>query len=316
MPSGNVTLLEAAKCGDDQVKAGVVETIIQESPIIESLPWLTIEGTALKQTVEETLPDVQFRNVNEGYTKSWGSDSERFWGVTILGGEVSIDPFLLGTVANKVNLQAKQWAKFAKSNAMRFDWQAINGVPGSKGFYGWKYLIDEGLGQKFANSTTGATISLDKLDEAHDLFRNQGGADAALLNRTTRRQITKAARTSVTGVSLIDVGSDVFGRQVVTWNDIPLRILGDVRNSSNATVPALAFDEDPGDAVSDTCSLYFVKFGEDDVCGLYGNGGSMQFRSFGETEAAPQILGRMEWYPGMAVFNKYSLVRLYGITAS
>ena len=316
MASGAMTLIEASKSGNDQKKRGVVETIIQESPIVEMLPWQTIQGTAFKQTVEDTLPSVQFRAVNGSYTRSFGTDTERYWGVSIMGGEYAVDPFLVDVIATDGDLRAKQAAKLAKSNAMRFDFEAINGTGASNGFKGWKQLISEGLGQSFANSTTGATINLDKLDEAHDLFRNQGGANAILSNRTVRRQITKAARTSVSGVALIDVGTDQFGRQVMSWNDIPIRILGDVINGSGAIVDALPFTEDPGDAVSDTCSLYFVKFGEDDVCGLMGKGGSFSIKDFGELETQPQLMGRLEWYPGMAVFNSYSIVRLTGMTAS
>jgi hypothetical protein len=316
MASGALTLIEAAKAGTDQKKRGVVETIIQESPIIEMVPWLTISGTAFKQTVEDTLPNVQFRAVNGSYTRSFGTDTERYWGVTILGGEYAVDPFLVDVIASDGDLRAKQVAKLAKANAMRFDFEAINGTGASNGFKGWKQLISEGLGQSYANSATGATVNLDKLDEAHDLFRNQGGAHAMLLNRTARRQITKAARTSVTGVSLIDVGTDVFGRQVTSWNDIPMRILGDVIDGSGNVVDALPFNEDPGDGTFDCTSIYFAKFGEDDVAGLMGKGGSFQVKDFGELETQPQLMGRLEWYPGMAVFNSYSLVRLTGITAA
>lgn len=317
MPSGNVTLLEAAKSGDNMVKQGVVETLIQENPLIELLPWMSFAGNALQHSEEGTLPDVQFRAVNEGYTASWGSDNTHFWGVAILGGEVKVDRFLVDVVGTRESIEAKQWTKLAKSNAMRFGFEALEGTGSvaSKGFKGFKQLISEGHGQTLANSTTGASISLDKLDQAFDLFRNQGQPDAALLNRTVRRQITSAARTTVTGVSLIDVGTDVFGRQVVSYNGTPLRILGDVRNASGVTVASLPFTEDPGDAVSDTCSLYLAKFSEDDVTGLLGKGGAFNVDSFGEMESAPQRLGRMEWYPGIAIFNKYSIVRLTGMTA-
>lgn len=315
MAAGNLSLLEATKSGKDQIKTGMIETIIQESPIIEMLPWMTIAGNALKRSYEDTLPDVQFRNVNEAYSSSYGTESEHYWGVAIMGGEYKVDNYLVNVTGSEADLEAKQINALAKSNAMRFDFEAINGTGANKGFKGFKSLVGEGFGISYANSTTGATISLDKLDEAHDQFRNQGGADAALLNRTVRRQITKAARTSVTGVSLIDVGTDVFGRQVTTWNDIPLRILGDVRDGSGNTVAALPFNEDPGDAVSDCTSLWFVKFDEDNVCGLLGKGGSFDVKRFGELQAAPQRMGRLEWYPGIAVFNQYSIVRLTGITA-
>lgn len=316
MPSGAMTLIEAAKSGSDQKKQGVVETIIQESPLLEMLPWLTIQGTAFKQTIEDTLPNVQFRQVNGTYSRTFGGDTNRFWGVAILGGEYAVDPFLVDVIANEGDLRAKQVTKLAKANSMRFDYEAFNGDGTGNGFKGFKQLISEGLGQTYANSTTGATVNLDKLDEAHDLFRNQGGAHAMLANRTQRRQITKAARSSVTGVSLIDVGTDNFGRQVTSWNDIPIRIMGDVRDGSGNITAALPFTEDPGDSTSDCSSLYFVKFGEDDVAGLLGKGGSFEVKDFGELEAQPQLMGRLEWYPGLAVFNSYSIVRLTGITAS
>lgn len=315
MAAGALTLLEATKSGRDQVKTGMIETIIQESPIIEMLPWTTIAGNALKRDYEDTLPDVQFRNVNEGYSTSYGTDTEHFWGVAIMGGEYKVDNFLVNVTGSEADLEAKQINKLAKSNAMRFDFEAINGDGTNKGFKGLKNLVAEGFGQTLLNATGGATLSLDKLDEAHDLFINQGGADAALLNRTVRRQITNKARTTVTGISLIDVGTDVFGRQVMSWNGVPLRILGNVRNAAGATVQALPFNEDPGDAVLDCSSLWFVKFGEDDVCGLLGKGGSFDVKRFGELQAAPQRMGRLEWYPGLAIFNQYSVVRLTGITA-
>ena len=61
MPTGNVTLLEAAKTSSDPLKRGVVETLIQESPILELLPQMTIQGNALKHMEEGNLPAPAFR---------------------------------------------------------------------------------------------------------------------------------------------------------------------------------------------------------------------------------------------------------------
>ena len=316
MPSGALTLVEAAKSGNDMKKRGYTETIISESPWAEMMPWQTIAGTAFKQTVEDTLPSVSFRAVNGSYTRSFGTDTVRYWGVAILGGEYAVDPFLVDVISNEENQRAKQASKLAKANAMRLDYEIYNGTGAVNGFKGVKQLISEGLGQSYANSTTGATISLHKMDESLDLFRNQGQPTAGILNRTVRRQITWAARESVTGVSLIDVGTDTLGRKVTQYDGIPLRITGDVLNGSGSIVAGQGFDEDPGDGTSDCTSLYWVKFSEDDVSGLLGKGGSFEVRDFGELETQPQLMGRLEWYPGIAVFNPYAIVRLTGITAS
>jgi HK97 family phage major capsid protein len=304
------TLLEANKHSSDTLKRGVIETLVQESPILEMLPFTPISGNAIKVKVEATLPNVQFRDVNEGYTKSFGTDTERMFGVAILGGEVFIDNFLLKVKANQVDAKALQYAKFAKAMSRTFDKQFFDGTGAAKDFMGVNALIDEGLGMEYG-SATGAALTLDGLDEANDLFRNQSSADAILLNRTLRRKITNLGRNTGGGFALIDVGTDVFGRQVTQWNGIPLRIIGDDKDGN----AILDFDENPGDGTSDTASIYFVAFGADEnISGLSGAGGSMEVRDFGEQEAAPGHMGRVEWYPGLAIYNPYSIVRYSGIT--
>lgn len=316
MPTGNVSLLEANKSGSNMKKAGVTQTIIRNSGIIEALNWKPFEGVALKHEEEGTLPNVQFRRVNETYTSSWGSDNEHFWGVAILGGEITVDKFLVNVVGSEEDIEAKQWRKLAKANAMRFDYEFFNGTgsTASKGFKGVKQLISEGFGQSVANSTTGAVLSLEKLDEAIESFRNTGGPSVALSNRNARRQLTHVARSTYSGYSLIDVGTDSYGRKVTMYDGIPFTATEDVIDGSGNVVPALPFTEDPGDGTSDTCSIYLAKMDEDNVTGLLGKGGSFDVQSFGELESAPQRMGRLEWYPGIAIFNKYSITRLTGIT--
>jgi hypothetical protein len=314
MPSGAIPLLEAVKYGDgDLLKKGVVETIVRESPILEMLPFETLVGEAIKQRVEESLPDMQFRDVNETYERSWGTDTDRFWGVSILGSEVFVDNFELKVAANKARLKARQYAKFAKANAMTFDKSYFDGTGTAKDFKGVNVLISEGLGQAYVvggSGGNGGTLALSDLDEAVDLMR-KSTPDAIHCNRFHRRKITNLARTTHSGFSLIDVGTDSFGRKVTVWNDTPLRIIGDDKDGN----PLLDFDETQG-SNSDCSSLYMVKFGHEEVCGLMGAGGSFEVKDFGETEAAPGHLGRIEWYPGLAIFNHYSVVRVSGIRES
>jgi hypothetical protein len=318
MPTGALTLVEATKAGSDQVKMGVVETIIQENPMLEVLPWMPFEGTALRHFEEGTLPNVQFRNVNEGYTPSWGSDNDHYWGVAILGGEVKVDKFLENVTASRERLMAKQFGKLAKANSLRFSWEAFDGTgaASTKGFKGINALIDEGFGQKNLQASGGGALSLAKLDESIDLFINQGQPDVMWANRYHRRKITQLARETYSGVSLIDIGTDTFGRKVTTYDGIPIRIIGNGMDSSGNVNAILGFDEDPGDGTSDCSSIYFAKLGEDDVTGLLGKGGTFEAYTVGggELESGPQYLGRMEWYPGIAIFNQYSIVRHYGVT--
>jgi len=312
MPSGSLTLLEAAKSGSDLLHDGVVETLIQESPILEMLPVVTIKGNAIKHRVEGDLPAPAYRQVNATYSRSWGSDLEHYWGVTILGGEVFIDNFIINTMGNEWDEKARQYAKFAKAMSRTFDADFFDADGTSNKFKGVNSLITEGFGLTVgaaANTANGGTLTLDDLDIAIDLLRDQSMPDAMLLNRTHRRKVTALGRTSVSGVSLIDVGDDKFGRKVNMYNGIPMRIIGD--NITGTAI--LGYDETRGS--SSVCSsLYFVALGEDKTSLLLGAGGSFSVKDFGETQAAPGHLGRVECYPGIALWSQYSIVRLQGIT--
>jgi hypothetical protein len=308
--SGAWTLLEANKYSSDTLKRGVIETLTQESPILEMLPFTSIQGNAIEVTIEGTLPGVQFRDVNEGYTRDFGTDTKRMFGVSILGGEVFIDNYLLKVKADKVDAKAKQWAKFAKAMSRQFDKSFFDGTGTAKDFKGVNALIDEGLGlEKSVGATaSGVELTLDAVDDAFDLFRNQASAQVILANRKLRSKFTKLARSTYTGYSLIDVGTDSFGRKVTEYNGRPIRVIGDDADGTEL----LGFDElDGASTNSDTASIYLVAFGADEnVSGLSGLGGSMEMKDFGELSEAPGHLGRVEWYPGLAIYNPYSIVRV------
>ncbi len=310
MASGSLSLLESAKYGNDQLAAGVVETLIQESPILEMLPFTAIQGNALKVNVEDTLPAPAFRNVNETYTRSFGTDTERFFGCSILGGEVFIDNYIVRVQANQISAKARQYAKFAKAMSRTFDKYFFDGTGTAKDFKGINALIDEGLGQKHPVATNGGALTLALMDEANDLLRSQSSPDALLMNRTIRRKITSLARNTSGYFTLLDVGEDMLGRQVSTYNGVPIRIIGDDKDGS----AILDFDETQGSS-DVTSSVYAISYGTDEnVYGILGLGGSFDVVDFGETEASPGHMGRVECYPGVVVANSFSVVRLHGIT--
>jgi len=310
MAAGSLSLLEAAKYGSTTLGRGVVTTLIQESPIMEMLPFTSITGNALKVSVEDTLPDPEFRDVNSTYTRSTGSDTERFFGCAILGGEVFIDNYIVRVQADQISAKARQYSKFSKAMSRTFDKSFFDGTGTSKDFKGINALIDEGLGQKVSAGTNGDPLTLDLLDEAWDSLRGQSAPDALLMNRTLRRKINTLARTTYSGISLIDVGTDSFGRQVNVYNGTQIRIIGDDKDGN----AILDFDETKGSS-SVTSSIYAISFGTDEnVYGILGLGGSFDVKDFGETEAAPGHLGRVEVYPGIVVANSFSVCRLHGIT--
>jgi hypothetical protein len=312
--TGNLSLLEAAKWGGNKESAHVISTILEGSTITRRLGWIPFEGLAYVQYHEGTTGGVEFRAVNEGYTPSHGSDTKSFWGTAILGGEIEIDNYLLRVTANKASLKAKQVAKKAKANRMRFEYEIWHGTGANDGLVGIPTLVDQGFGQEVANASgTPGPISLDSFDEAIAAFRNTGKPDCAFMNRAVQKWVTVAGHTAHTGFSLLDIGTNSFGERVTHYQGVPFEITEDGMSGLDTLAALQPFTETDG-ASNNSSSIWLMKFSDEHVTGLLGAGGHFSVEWFGELQAGPREMGRLEWYPGLASFDPYGLVRLSGIT--
>ena len=62
-----MTLLEASKLSNDTLLAGVIETIAQESPVLQQLPFLEITGNGLTYNRENSR-DRKSTRLNSSHT--------------------------------------------------------------------------------------------------------------------------------------------------------------------------------------------------------------------------------------------------------
>ena len=304
------TLLEAAKYGNDVIRQGVVKVISETSPMYQKLTFKSIKGNAYRYNIEQALPSVAFRGVGDTYTASTGVINPVTENLVILGGEVQIDRFIVNTMGNLQDIKAAQYAMKAKAMGFKFTETFFEGDEDTdqNSFDGLrKRLVGD---QKVLNASGGGALTLAKLDTMIDSVI--GTPDYLFMNRTLRRKITTLALSTYSGVSLIDYGSDSsFGHQVTMYRGIPIVIVENELDGSTI----LDFDEDPGDATSDCASIYAVRFGEDYIHGITGEGGNFaDVKDFGELEASPQHMGRIEAYVGLCVVHPRSAARLYGIT--
>lgn len=301
------TLAEASKYGDDVVRDGIVRIISETSPMFDKLTFKSIKGNAYRYNIEQALPSVAFRGINESYTDNTGVINPAVENLVILGGEVKIDRFLVNAMGNLQDMKAAQYNMKARAMGFKFSESFFEGDSSvdTNSFDGLrKRLVGD---QKILMGSGGATLTLAKLDQALDAV--VGTPDFIFLNRRLRRKITALGLAG--NFALIDYGTDDrFGHQVERYRGIPMVIMENEMDGSTI----LGFDEDPGDSTSDTASIYAVKFGDDFIHGITGEGGSfMDVKDFGEMESAPQHLGRIEWYAGLVMVHPRSAMRLYGI---
>src|SRR5690606_40711602 len=97
MATGELTLIEAAKLSQDHLQRGVLETFVQESVVLDRIPFLTVQGNAYAWNKEASLPSVAFRDVNEAYVGSTGTVEKDRVELTILGGDADVDRCIVQT---------------------------------------------------------------------------------------------------------------------------------------------------------------------------------------------------------------------------
>jgi hypothetical protein len=291
-----LTLLEAAKLNSGDVyKAGVMMKFAETSDLLRVLPFEGINGNSLKYNVEETLPGIGFRGVNESFTESTGIINPKVESLSIAGGDLDVDKFIVDTMG--ADQRAVQEAMKVKALALSWTKTFIKGDSESdpREFDGLQVRLSGDA--VISNGTAG--LSLAKLDEVIDAV---DGANVILMSKSVRRRLTVAARTSAIGGN-ITYTTDEFGRQVAMYNDLPILII----DKDNNNTDILGFTE-----TSSTTSIYVLALGEGMVSGLQ-NGG-MDVRDIGELETKPAFRTRVEWYSGFGVFAPRTAARLNLIT--
>ena len=291
-----LTLLEAANLNSGDVyKAGVMMKFAETSDLLRVLPFEGINGNSLKYNVEETLPGIGFRGVNESFTESTGIINPKVESLSIAGGDLDVDKFIVDTMG--ADQRAVQEAMKVKALALSWTRTFIKGDSESdpREFDGLQVRLSGDA--VISNGTAG--LSLAKLDEVIDAV---DGANVILMSKSVRRRLTVAARTSAIGGN-ITYTKDEFGRQVAMYNDLPILII----DKDNNNTDILGFTE-----TSSTTSIYVLALGEGMVSGLQ-NGG-MDVRDIGELETKPAFRTRVEWYSGFGVFAPRTAARLNLIT--
>jgi hypothetical protein len=322
-----LTLVEAAKLSNDDLQRGVVETFILESPVLDRLPLMPIEGNSFKYNEEATLPGVEFRAVNAAYTESTGTVNQKTEGLVILGGDADVDTFIERTRGNLNDQRAVQTSLKVKAARTKYQDAFINGdtAVDANSFDGLKkrltgtQVIDAATNGIPVVGTTEAEqhAFFDKLDEL--IAAVQGDVEALYMNKAIRAKIMSAGRRRGGTDWIMSVFGDgedgaAIRKRIPTYNGIPMLDIGTKADGTNI----IPINETQGTA-TDASSIYAVEFSEDEsepgVVGLF-NGPSedqpIQVKDLGEIDAKPVYRTRIEFFCGLAVFGK-GAARLRGV---
>jgi len=126
-----LTLVEGAKLSNDVLLEGVIETVVQESPVLQRLPFIEIVGNGLTYNRENASATAAFFAVGDAWTENTPTFSQVTASLSILGGDADVDNYLARTRNNVQDLEAAVVALKARAVQEKFDDTFINGDTGA-----------------------------------------------------------------------------------------------------------------------------------------------------------------------------------------
>src|SRR3990172_2481149 len=181
------TIVEGDKYSRTQLLAGVVEEIVDASPMFAFLPFDTVLGNSLTYNRENTLGTAQFYDPGEVWVESTPTVTAVTAKLKIAGGDADLDDFLALTRSNEQDLRATMLSMKVKALVRSIENELIYG----------------------------------DVDEINALVK-PGPPDALIMSRRSRRQIKKLARSQ--GWDLALNTPQGLNRPINFYNDIPIFI--------------------------------------------------------------------------------------------
>jgi len=302
-----LTLTEAEKLSNDVLLQGVIETIVKDSPVLQMLPFIQIQGNGLTYTRESALPSIAFYDVGDTWAESTPTFAQVTSTLKIMGGDADVDNYLRSTRSNINDLEAAVVEQKAKALRHTFEEYFVygNSAVSSKQFDGVRKLINTGAAsaQLIAAGATGATLTLTMVDELIDAVKG-GKPDLLLMSRRSRRKLQSLARASGNN---LQVGQGVLGEQVQLYNGVPVGVSDWVLDTH-----AVGSSVETGTTGSTCSTIYALRFGEGALCGL-STPEMLQVERVGQLETKDATRHRIKWYVSLALFSSVTCAALIGV---
>lgn len=288
-------LAEAAKLSNDIVLQGVIETIVKDSPILQRMPFIDVNGNAVTYNRENVAATAAWRAVGDVWTEDAPTFTQISTSLNILGGDADVDQYLATTRSNVQDIEAAVLELKAKAVSQQFETDFISGSGVAPAING---IVNQVVaGQIVDIGANGGPLTLPLLDQLIDTVK-PGRPDILLMSKRSRRALTALVRASG---AFMETRQDAFGGFQEFYAGIPVGVSDyqpdtEVRGTS-----------------TNASSIYAIQFGEGRVAGLQGAGG-LQVERVGALETKDAVRWRVKWYVNIAIFSDLAIARLRGVT--
>jgi hypothetical protein len=303
----SVTLAESAKLAQDELVAGVIETVITVNRMYEVMPFTGISGNALAYNRENVPGDSQVLGVGGTITaKAPASFTKVTSELTTILGDAEVNGLIQSTRSSDGNDQtAIQVASKAKSCGRQFQDMLINGDGTGDTFAGLLTLCAGS--QILPAAANGSAISFETLDALMDsVVDKDGEVDYFAMNARTIRSFNSLLR-ALGGASISDVITLPSGKTVPAYRGVPM--------FRNDYIPLNQVRGTSSNCTSVLCGTFDDGSRSHGFAGLTSEQDSgMQVVDVGESHNKDEHITRVKWYAGLALFNEKGLAIATGIT--
>ena len=297
-----VNILDASKSLNDPLQQGVVEYFVEDNPVLDVMPFITIDGDGYRYVQEYTNPVPTFRAINEDFQESKYQTKRLTETLAYFGGDLPIDVALART-----NPRERASANAAMIKSMSMEWlhyffKGDKSASASDEFNGIdKRLNDLNNGMVIDNGD--AVLDLDALDEMMDSLSG-GKASMLLMNQRMERILAKRIQSTQN----VYLSTSEVGQKYSTYNGVPIGIVGKRPQDAQTEVEILDFDGGAGSSAS----IYAIRFGDNGVHGIQN--APIDVRDLGEDATSPKLKTRIDWDVSFVMKHPKCVARLDGIT--
>lgn len=269
-----ITLVEAKKNVQDALQMGVIDEFRKSNFLLDSLTFddavsPTGGGATLTYSYTRLLtqPTAQFRDVNTEYTPQEVTKQRASCDLKVFGGSFQIDRIIagMGGIVNEVTIQTAQKIKAAQA---LFNDTVINGdsAVDSKAFDG----LEKALTGSSTEYIPGAVIDLSTssavdanykvfLDELDEFLMGLDGTPSFIGGNL---KLIAKIRACARRAGMYMTTKNDFGKQVETYNGIPLIDFGAKAGTNDSVIPVKT------GADAGLTSLYAARLGLDGFHGV------------------------------------------------
>lgn len=321
----SVTLAESAKLAQDELVAGVIESIVTVNRMFEVLPFDGIDGNALKYNREAALGPVATVGVGDtdgviGSSASAGSNlserqsakdaatfSEVTASLTTIMGDAEVNGLIDATRSSDGNDQTEvQIASKAKSAGRKYQDMLINGDGTNETFPGLLALVAASQTVS-ATGGSGDALAFETIDEVMDrVVDKDGQVDYIAMNQRTIRSYKSLLR-GLGGASINEVVELPSGATVPAYSGTPI-----FRNDYIPTNQTTGGNNTTTTFFAGTLDEGGRQYGISGLTAAMASG--IKVVDVGESETKDERIWRVKWYSGLALFSELGLAAATGIT--